>query len=195
MVIMNEGGKTLADGVTECAFIVGQKDALTDIDGSGYFREAGYMHPNNTDMVNWSNCARRTWCNEVYRNAIPSSLRSIFKQHKNLSTTDSTPSTVTTDDYFSLPAEKEVYGASNPHPYADTTAEATLSQFKYYETTSNRVKNPEDSEDVDGEAYLFRSHSVYGGTVVNTFCVYRYNNYGGNMDADTARNIAPFGVI
>ena len=72
-VLMNAGGKTLANatlsGRTDCSFIVGMKNGLAN---------GGYMNSSNTNSVGWEACARRTWCNDVFRKAIPSTLRVIF---------------------------------------------------------------------------------------------------------------------
>lgn len=55
------------------SFIVQQKDCLI---------EKGYMNSSDTNSGGWNGCARRNWCNYIYRQAIPSTLRSIFKQVK-----------------------------------------------------------------------------------------------------------------
>ena len=79
LVLMHAGGCTLnaavASGRTKCSFIVGQKDSLAT---------AGYMNSSNTNSGSWNGCARRTWCNEVYKNALPSTLLPIFKQFKTI---------------------------------------------------------------------------------------------------------------
>lgn len=136
-VIMNVGGKTLANpinGHTECAFIVGMKDTLT----TGSVREGGYINPTDTNEGGWNGCARRTWCNSVFYNAIPSSIRSIFKQHINKTTEGNKSTTIiNSTDYFALPAYAEVDGgASSPHYVNEGT------QFEWYKTVVNRRKYP-----------------------------------------------------
>ena len=110
MVLMNVGGKTLTtpiNGHTECAFIVGQKDLLAN-NGTA---EKGYMN-SSSNTYGWYKMSRRTWCNSTYKNAFPSTIVSIFKEHQNVTgTLDGTGST-TSNDYFALPAEKEVFGTS-----------------------------------------------------------------------------------
>ena len=87
MVLMNEGGKTLVasiNGVNECAFIVGQKEVLSDHifeDNGLNIRRYGYMNdPSSDDTLprGWYNCERRIWCNTTYRDALPLSLKRIY---------------------------------------------------------------------------------------------------------------------
>ena len=57
-VLSNVGGKYLADGVTECAFQVDQKNCLL---------ETGRMHNFSSNSGGWRDCHRRTWCNSIYK--------------------------------------------------------------------------------------------------------------------------------
>ena len=183
MVLMNAGGKTLAaataSGRTTCSFIVGLKNSLA---------EAGYMNSTGTNSGSWNSSARRAWCNSVFREAIPSTLRGIFKQHKNLTIATYNGSTnQETIDYFALPAEKEIFGSAS---YSNITEANALSQFTYYATASNRVKKLGNS----GSASFWweRSpHSSYSGR----FCIVIS---GGSANGDYAGNplgVAPFGCI
>lgn len=179
MVLMNVGGKTLVtpiNGKTECAFIVGQKHSLN---------ETGYMNSSNTNSGGWDSCARRTWCNSVYKNALPSTLVGIFKQHQNITANGSSSSTATSNDYFALPSEKEVFGSTS---YANSTAEASNTQFKYYETSSNRIKN------VNGSANSWWERSPRDGNS-DRFCI--VISGGGAIHSNASNNLglAPFGVI
>ena len=177
MVLMNKGGKTLANGKT-CSFIVGLKNGLAT---------TGYMNSTNTNSGGWESCARRTWCNNVFRNAIPSALRGIFKQHKNVTANGSSTGTTTSTDYFALPAEKEVFGSVT---YANATAETSLTQFEYYKTTANRVKNAGDS----GSASGWWERSPNSGNSTRFCSVYSGGSAGGN-NAGYAHLLAPFGCI
>ena len=175
-VLMNKGGKTLANG-KECNFIVGQKDALIT---------AGYMNSSASNTGGWNSMPRRTWCNSIYYNAIPSTLRSIFKQYQN-ATYNASNAVVTSTDYFALPAEKEVFGATTgSHP----TYERDLTQFEYYTNSSNRVKRYGTS----GSASAWWSRSPYqSGTSRNC-----YTNTDGTASSGyvhSALGIAPFGCI
>ena len=189
MVLMHVGGKELVEpigDITECAFIVGQKKSFAN--GTSY--ETGYMNSTATNQGSWDGCARRTWCNNVYYNAIPATLRSIFKQHKNL--TDGTDSSswfinpVISNDYFALPAEREVFGRNQ---YARSSVEESLVWFEYYKTSSNRIK-----WDGEGDGQWWERSPCQG--YYDRFCA--VIGSGANPDYNSARYskiIAPFGVI
>lgn len=177
-VLMNAGGKDLVtateSGRTTCSFVVGLKDCLN---------ERGYMNSSDTNANGWDGCARRTWCNSVFRNAIPSALRGIFKQHKNKASAGSGSSTIkTSNDYFALPAEIEVFGTRS------YSASGEGSQFKYYETASNRIKN------VNGSAAYWWERSPYSGYSTR-FCIAYSDGSADYLNASNTRGLAPFGCI
>lgn len=181
-VLMNAGGKTLANatasGRTECSFIVGMKNGLA---------ETGYMNPSNTNSGGWESCKRRTWCNNVFRNAIPEALRDIFKQHLNVTANGSTSTTATSTDYFALPAEKEVFGSNTK---ADSTVEASLTQFEYYKTSANRIKKTGDS----GSAERWWERSPESGAA-NIICRVNSDGSAGGYLPSKLSLLSPFGVI
>ena len=133
LVLMHAGGyelnEAVASGRTTCSFIVGQKDSLATV---------GYMNPSTTANPTWNNSKRRTWCNSVYKNALPTTLLPIFKQFKTITalTYDSSTNQESID-YFALPAEKEVFASRE---YSNSTEFKALFQFDYYKTASNRIK-------------------------------------------------------
>lgn len=188
-VLMNSGGKTLANatpsGRAECSFIVGMKNGLAEI---------GAMNSDNTAEGGWDACPRRTWCNEVFRNAIPLSLRGMFKQHLNTTANGKGSTTVTSTDYFAFPAEKEVFGSNTN---ANSTAEASLTQFEYYATEANRIKTYGDgvvlnwwerspSKNVASYFCLISPHVLSDGT---------HEALAGAYHAFQNYIFAPFGVI
>lgn len=179
-VLMNAGGKTLstptASGRTTCNFIVGQKNGLAN---------EGYMNPTDTTSGGWDSCARRTWCNEIYYNAVPSSIRSIFKKYENITADGESTTTVTNEDYFALPAEKEVFGSNK---YANSTAEDLLTQFTYYVTSSNRIKKGGDSGSTN--FWWERSPSIAG-----RFCCVSSDGSLRGSSASNTNLLAPFGCI
>ena len=187
MVLMNAGGKTLAEatpsGRTECSFIVGMKNGLAN----GTTGETGYMNSSNTNSGGWESCARRTWCNSVFRNAITSALRDIFKQHLNVTANGSGSTTTTSTDYFALPAEKEVFGSVS---LANSTAEASLTQFEYYKTSSNRIKKTGDGGSADDWWERSPGSGYSGG-----FCGVYSDGSAYYRGASLARLLAPFGCI
>ena len=189
-VIMNHGGKTLntaISGKTTCAFIVGQKNMLA----SGGTREGGYMNSSNVNAGGWDSCARRTWCNSVYKNALPSTFAALFKQVHNYTGQGSTSQSTAVDsvDYFALPSEKEVFGTVT---YADATAEANNTQFKYYETAANRIKYPGDGTGLSATYWWERSPA---GTNTTFFCAVSYDGNANYNNASITSGLAPFGCI
>lgn len=164
LVLSNAGGKYLADEVTECAFQWDQKNCLL---------ETGYMNASDTNTGGWKNSARRTWCNNVYYNAIPATLRPIFKQHKNLSGlgNSSTSGVERTTDYVALRAEIEIFGTRS------FSVEDEGSQVTYYQTSANRIKNLGDAG--SSSAWWERSPR----SKRSSFCSV---NYDGNASSDFA---------
>lgn len=180
-VLMNKGGKTLENGKT-CSFVVGMVRLLST--SSSY--ESGYMNSSSTNSGGWESCARRTWCNSVFRNAIPPVIRGIFKRFKNVTANGSSSSVTTSTDYFALPSEKEVFGSTT---YANSSAESSNSQFEYYKTSSNRVK-----ASLDGVARYWWERSPYSGSS-NCFCIVSNGGSADSTDAYNSGGIAPFGCI
>ena len=140
MVLTDPGHYTLANG-KKCNFVVLQKDCL---------KEYGVMNSQNTNLGGWNNCPRRTWCNSAYRNAIPASLRPIFKQFKVRTANGSGSGVTESTDYFSLFSEKEIFGSTT---YANSSAESQNTQLNWYKTSSNRIKR------VNGSAYYWWERS------------------------------------
>lgn len=174
-VLTDPGHYMLANG-KPCNFVVLQKDCLNEI---------GYMNSFNTNLGGWNDCERRGWCNNVYRNAIPSSLRPIFKQFITYAATDSSAASVASTDWFSLFSEKEIFGFTR---YSNDFAEVNNAQLNYYKSASNRVKRVQGSTDIWWERSPRSDSSSY-------FCsVNRYGGYG-NAIASTSRGLAPFGCI
>lgn len=141
-VLANAGGKELTtpiSGVNECAFIVIMKTNLIYSNGN---ERRGYFHSSTTSPgVGWQDCDRRTWCNSTFRNAIPSTIRDIFKQHKNISVKGGnyTTTAVTTNDYFALPAANEIMPLdSNWQEWTAYNIESQSTQLEWLETSSNR---------------------------------------------------------
>ena len=177
LVLMNEGGKMLSDGVTECAFVVGQKESLAT---------GGYMNSSNTNTGGWKNSARRAWCNNVYKNAIPSTLIGIYKEFINQSGTGggSSSGVENTTDTFALPAEKEVFGSTS------YSVAGEGNQFTWYATSANRIKKM----GVSGSANYWWERSPYSG-LSNPFCgVSDYGNASYYSASDTI-GLSPFGCI
>lgn len=178
LVLMHQGGVKLADG-NACHFVVGMKDSLN---------ESGYMNSSNTNSGSWDGCARRSWCNGAFRQAIPDSLRPIFKQMQTITAETYDGSTLkTSTDFFALPAEREISGTRNISNATEGIS-TLLVQFTWYTTSANRIKQ------VNGTnlAWWERSPRASNST---GFCLV---NNGGNLGASSANNtfgLSPFGCI
>lgn len=144
------------------------------------------MNSSNTNSGGWKNSARRTWCNSVFKNAIPAALRSIFKPFINKSGTggSSTSGTEDTTDTFALPAEIEVFGSTT------YSVAGEGSQFQWYKTAANRVKKCGDS----GSAYYWWERSPYSGDTTY-FCFVYSDGTAYYYTASNGSLIAPFGCI
>lgn len=175
MVLTDPGHYTLANG-KKCNFVVLQKDCL---------KEYGVMNSQGTNSGGWNNCPRRTWCNSVYRNAIPSTLRGIFKQFTTYAANGTGSSSVASSDYFALFSEKEVFGSIT---YANSSAEANNSQLTWFKTSSNRIKR------VNGSASGWWERSPYSGGS-SRFCTVHTGGSATWGNASGAGGLAPFGCI
>lgn len=191
LVLMHAGGyelnEAVASGRTTCSFIVGQKDSLAT---------AGYINSSNTNSGSWNSSARRAWCNNVYKNALPSTLLPIFKQFKTITAQTYNSSTNQESvDYFALPAAKEVLGGSATSAgydtsYSNLTEFNALFQFDWYKTTSNRVKKLGKTGSANG--WWERSPRY---TDSSRFCLVT-NGGGAYSDyAGYTYGLAPFGCI
>ena len=130
LVLMHAGEYPLASGGV-CNFVVGMKDCLN---------EKGKM--DSTGDGGWDGSERRAWCNADFKNSIPQSLIGIFKKMVTVSGGTDGKSKVTSNDYFALPAEKEIFGINTR---ADAIVEEELFQLAYYETTQiKKVNNAAD---------------------------------------------------
>ncbi len=175
MVLTDPGHYTLATG-KKCSFVVLQKDCL---------KEYGVMNSRDIDSGGWNGCPRRTWCNSVYRNAIPATLRPIFKQFTTYAANGTGSSSVASSDYFALFSEKEVFGSTR---HANRSAERQNSQLTWFKTSSNRIKR------VNGSAHYWWERSLRSGYYYFFCCVTSSGSADWNS-ADYRRGLAPFGCI
>ena len=158
-------------------FIVGLKDCLA---------EKGKMTTRNINTGSWDSCARRQWCNSVFYNAIPVTIRAIFKQFKTVTATERDAATTTISiDYFALPAEKEVFGAKT---YATQQEFNELTQFDYFKVSANRIKK------INGLNDSWWLRSPYAGDD-RSFCYVSQSVEAGNTNARFAEGLTPFGCI
>ena len=134
---------TPINGKTKAAISVQLKNCLNT---------KGYMNSSNTNSGGWEESARRKWCNDIFYNAIPSILRNGIKQviKKNYKVYNSNNIT-TTSDYCFLLSETEIFGEKK---YSIDSTEGT--QYEYYKTSSNRIKQ------VSGSNYYWWERSPHG---------------------------------
>lgn len=146
--------------------------------------ECGYMNSSNTNSGGWEGCARRTWCNNVYKECLPTYIQNMMKQVKKLTSAGSQSSTIkASNDYAFLPSEIEIFG-STTHSFAGEGE-----QYQYFKnTTANRYKKPRyDSDYVSGRWWERSPHSDSS----QSFC---FVNIIGNVDTYDAHftyGIAP----
>ena len=176
LVLMHSGGFQFSDDSGECAFAVGQRDCLMEL---------GYMFSTSTSSSHrWGNSNRRTWCNSTYREAFPEELRDIFKQFK-VTSGGAGALSYTTDDYFTLPAEKEVFGYNRE---ANDDAEETLFQLEWFKNSVNRQKKANGS----AAEWSERSKSDESSAA---FCTVSENGTPYTANSKTDNGIAPLGCI
>ena len=176
-VLTDPGHYTLANEKA-CNLVVLQKDSLS---------EYGYMNSSATNSGGWNNCARRAWCNNVYRNAVPASLRGIFKQFKVRTANGSGSGVTESTDWFSLFSEKEVFGSTT---YANSSAESQNTQLNWFKTSSNRIKK----NGMNGSARNWWERSPNSG-YSRYFCGVADSGTADYWIANSARGLAPFGCI
>lgn len=193
LVIMHSGGYDLNTAVTsgrnKCSFVVGMKDCLA---------AGGYMNSTDTNIGSWNGSSRRTWCNNVFKNAMPSSLLPIFKQFKTITAeTYNGTALKTSVDWFALPAAKEIFGGDTATSAGATTTRNSnltefnaLFQFDWYKTTDNRKKK----YGPNGSSTYWWERSLYYG-YSNGFCYIRESGGTNAGKSSFARGLAPFGCI
>ena len=182
MVLVNKGGKYTSNG-TECSFIMQPKNMLAN----GTEREGGYMNSTNTNVGGWTSCARRTWCNNVYKAALPAYLRSHLLQVANLTSAGNQSTTINTDyDYCALPSAIEVGQRATDSPYSSEG-----SQWSYYTDDASRIKYAGDSG-TSGLTWWLRSPYTINSTHV---CYVSNTGTASAINTGTAYGLAPFCCI
>lgn len=191
LVLMHAGGYDLntavASGRNKCSFVVGIKDCLA---------AGGSMTSTGNNSGSWDGSTRRAWCNNVFKNAIPSTLLPIFKQFKTITaeTYNGTTNKISVD-WFALPAAKEIFGgtassAGSATSNSNLTEFNALFQFDWYKTAANRIKKLGMTDDV---AFWWERSPYYADSF--NFC--SVNPYGNAIsdDASGDNGLTPFGCI
>ena len=177
-VLYNKGGYKLLDG-SECHFVLGLEN---------YLSTNGKM--NDSNIGSWKNCGRRKWCNEIFKNAIPSSIRGIFKQFKCYTYDYSENAVVMTEDYFTLPSSVNLFGV---HAYNNSAEDEYQVPLAYFAGTGRRIRT------------LGQTASLSNGAGANGWLRSPYSSdsfvyvgYGGNAydyAAPSAYGLAPLGCL
>lgn len=191
LVLMHAGeyklNSAVESGRDTCSFVVGMKDCLN---------ETGYMNSTDTNSGSWEGSARRTWCNSVFKGAIPSSLLPIFKQFNTITAETYNGTTLKTSvDWFALAAEREIFGAGygySDNGWANNTEAAStdIFQFTWYQTSANRIKKLGTTGSAGD--WWERSPGYYGS---DYFCRVYYDGGANRGSAGSACGLAPFGCI
>ena len=142
----------------------------------------GYMNASDTNVGGWKECKRRAWCNNTYFNALPEAIRNLVKTVSKQSSKGNQLNDIdVTQDKTFLLSEIEIFGAI---AYSKS---GEGSQYKYYETATNRYKKPSYSS--YASAYWWE-RSPYGGNA-SFFCNVDKNGTAGYNVAVTALGLAP----
>lgn len=180
--------ETAINGKTK-AFLTLQQDRIlysdTTTEESTSYDTAhgmGYMNSSNTNAGGWTSCARRTWCNDVYYNALPSNIKSKVKTVKKLTSAGSQSSTINTDnDKAFLLSEIEIFGTITQSKSGEG------SQYPYFTTTSNRYKKPIYT---GYQSAYWWERSPHGSST-RYFCRVNMDGTASNYGASNTRGLAP----
>ena len=156
---------------------------VTDTTG-GSNTEHGYINSSNTNVGGWASCARRTWCNNVFYNALPSYFKSLVKPVDKLTSAGNKSSTINTDsDYCFLLSEIEIFGSISFSKAGEG------SQYAWFaNATANRYKLPKWSSSAVSDIWWERSPNGYNSS---NFCIVGNGGYASNSYASYASGLAP----
>lgn len=143
--------------------------------------ECGYMNSSNTNSGGWEGCARRTWCNNVYKQCLPAYIQNMMKQVKKLTSAGSTINT--SNDYAFLPSEIEVFDSTR-YSFAGEGK-----QYQYFKNaTANNYKKPRYSSGYASGCYWERSPRSNNS---DCFCIVSINGSMSYDNASSTYGVAP----
>lgn len=180
---------TPINGHSKAAITLLQKDCLCDARNTvdpiygGNNTENGYMDHSGI-QGNWKECARRTWCNNVYFKALPTTWQSMIKTvNKKAAVGNYTSTMEIVQDKIFLAAGAEIFSPPN---YSYST-EGT--QYQYYKNaTANRYKMPKWTVNTVSSKYWGRS--PYGGPS-SGFCKVDHDGSENFTSSDSDLGLAP----
>lgn len=146
--------------------------------------ENGYMNSTNTNAGGWTSCARRTWCNNVFYNALPIYFKSLIKPVDKLTSAGNNSSTINADsDYCFLLSEIEIFGSISYSKAGEGSRYAWFAN-----ATANRYKLPKWGSDSLSDFWWERSPDGGGS---NRFCGVGGSGSAGGYIASYTRGLAP----
>ncbi len=178
---------TSINGKTKALITVDLKNCLrdasvSDTQGSSN-TEHGYMNATAVNNTGWAQSMRRTWCNNIFYNALPSTIKSKVKSVAKLTSIGNGSTTISAySDKCFLVSEIEIFGTTT----YSVSGEGT--QYAHYTTASNRYKLPKWGSSNSSDAWWERS--PYGSSVTD-FCLFGPNGNTAAVDASNARGLAP----
>lgn len=144
--------------------------------------EGGYMNSTDTNVGGWTNCVRRTWCNNVYFAALPSNIRSLVKSVDKLTSAGNQSATIeTTSDKIYLLSEIEIFGTTTYSKAGEG------SQYEYFETATNRYKKPVYT--TNNSAFWWERSPR--GSNASGFCNVNCDGTASGSNASSALGLAP----
>ena len=146
--------------------------------------ECGYINGSSTNSGGWEGCARRTWCNNVYKKCLPTYIQNMMKQVKKLASVGSRSSTIKiSNDYAFLLSEIEIFGSAT-YSYAGEGK-----QYQYFKNaTANRYKKPRFDDSLVSGHYWERS--PYSGSE-RKFCHVDVSGNSHYNDVSNSYGIVP----
>lgn len=195
---------TPINGITKAAITV-QQDRIfftdtTTVEDSSYdaAHEYGYIDNSGANNIGWNGCARRTWCNGTYYNALPQYIQDNIKQvYKSTAHSGNLyePLWIANTDKCFLLSEWEILGTNRysaetgnnaTHRINGTSGDDIITipaggtKYSYFDTSTNRYKLPKYSDLYPSSGWWGRSPRASGST---DFC-------GVNATGDAARGVA-----
>lgn len=146
--------------------------------------ECGYMNSSNTNSGGWEGCARRTWCNNVYKQCLPTYIQNMMKQVKKLTSAGGWDSTIkASSDYAFLPSEIETFGS------VKNSFAGEGKQYQYFKNaTANKYKKPRYNSSYVSGYWWGRSPDSDSGS---SFCIMNENGSTNLNHASNDSGIAP----
>lgn len=179
---------TAINGKTKALITVDLKNCLRDAnvadnDGANN-TEHGYMNSTNTNNGGWTSCARRTWCNNVFYNALPSYMKDLVKPVNKKTSAGNQSSTINTDsDKCFLLSEIEIFGS------VTYSKSSEGSQYAWYaNAAANKYKLPKWGSGLVSDRWWERSPR---GSNSGGFCYVAAGGSANTGYASNARGLAP----